>query len=138
MLHIACATDDGVHFSSHHFGDAQRYLVFAIDLDTGDATEQAGFSNIPFTEAHHGDKNKAQHMAAQLKSNKIQALAAWAIGQNIQRMRRKFVPVISRIKNIKAAMQALDFKAVALEAAKPEGEARGLVKINSENAPAEG
>lgn len=132
-LHIACATDNGQDFSPNHFGAAKAYRIFACDTDAGSLEELAGFSNIPFAEEAHGSDAKAQHMGQQLKAHKIQAIVAWAIGANIKKMRLKFVPVLSRVRNIDQALQNLNLQALAQEAAKAPGESREIITISSES-----
>ena len=47
-----------------------------------------------------------------MKSNNVKILVAKAMGPNITRMRRAFVPVISRIKSIKETIKKIEQKKI--------------------------
>ncbi len=104
-LKIACATDDGINFSEEHFGSAKKFLIYELNLDTGDTKIVKTIENDTPEERTHGDPEKAKKISELLKD--VQVLIGFAMGPNIIRMRKKFVPIISREKNIETALSKL-------------------------------
>ena len=35
VVNVACGTDDGINFTNEHFGSAKFYLVYTLNLETG-------------------------------------------------------------------------------------------------------
>ncbi len=105
-IKIACGTNDGTNFTKEHFGDSKFFLIY--DLDENSFVLREKIENKTEEEEVHGDPKKAAKIAEIL--NGIDVLVAFAMGPNITRMKKKFVPVISRIENIESALKKLQEK----------------------------
>ncbi len=102
---LACATDDGVNYSKEHFGSAKKYLLFKLNLKTKEIKSFGDIENSSVEEKMHGDPEKAKSLSSLL--NGVSLLIGFRMGPNIVRMRKKFIPVISREENIKLSLNLL-------------------------------
>jgi len=102
---IACGTDDEISLTKQHFGDSNFFLIY--ELNEGGFNLVKKVKNESPEEEHHGDPKKAGFIAGVMKQNEVKVLVAYAMGPNIVRMRKKFLPVISRIENINEALNFL-------------------------------
>jgi len=129
-IKIACATDDGEHFTEEHFGSAGFYRIYSFNLQTGEAQYLKRVDNSTPEEETHGDPKKAN--AVQHLMTDVPVLMAFAMGPNIVRMRKRFVPVISREPGIEAALRKLaDYREQLIrEMNRPDGESREIIYIN--------
>ena len=102
---IACATDDGIFLADCHFGEARKYLIYRIEndkkifigkLENTSRQERIGQS--------HGDAEKAFDVKSILKGRDVNVILGHKIGPNITRMRKHFVPVVSREREIEKAL----------------------------------
>ncbi len=109
QVNIACGTDDGINFTDEHFGSAKFYLIYALNLETGELKYTKKIKNTSPQEEIHGDPIKAHSVSELLKD--VQVLMSSVMGPNIVRIRKKFIPVISREKNIDVAIKKLKGKA---------------------------
>ncbi len=100
---IACGTDDGINFTSEHFGSAKFYLLFELNLNDGSIKEAGRILNTSVEEKKHGDPKKAASVSEMLKD--VQVLVGFVMGPNIVRMRKRFVPIVSRERNIKKGLE---------------------------------
>ena len=100
---IACGTDDEINFTNKHFGSAKLYLLFELNLKDSSIKEIGRIMNTSIEERKHGDPKKAASVSEMLKD--VQVLVGFAMGPNIIRMRKRFVPIISRERNIKKSME---------------------------------
>lgn len=107
-LSIACGSDDGVNFTNEHFGSAKFYLLYSLNLNTGSIKYTKKLANTSVSETFHGDPAKASSVSELLDG--VQVIVGLAMGSNVVRMRKRFVPVISREKNIKLALEKLKGK----------------------------
>jgi len=105
FVKIACGTDDGINFTKEHFGSASFYLIYFFNLKTGEIKKIEERKNTSIEEEMHGDPKKAQSISALLKD--VQVLVAFVMGPNIVRIRKKFLPIISRERSIKIALEKL-------------------------------
>ncbi len=112
---IACATDDGVNFSQEHLGSAKKFLIYEFDLLNGTVTPVGEVGNITPQEKTHGDPEKARSISELLGG--VDVLFGFAFGPNMVRMRRKFVPILSKERNIKSALEKLKKRAEDLKSA---------------------
>ena len=129
MIKIACATDDGKNFTKVHFGSAKYYLIFKYEEYENRFKFVSKIENIPFEEKKDGDPEKANHVSNILKKESVNVIANKAIGPNIVRMRKKYVPVISSINNIEEALCKVDINLIKLELEKPAGEDKKVIYI---------
>ena len=100
---IACGTDDEKTFCLDHFGDSKYFLVYEVDSETRDINFLEKIENHSEEEKIHGDPVKAGNISETLKD--IEVLVAFAMGPNIIRMRKRFIPVISSEKNISKSLE---------------------------------
>jgi len=102
---LACATEDGINFSKEHFGSAKKYLIYSLNLDNGEIQFLKEIKNPTPDEKKHGDPEKAKAVSDLLSD--VQILINLAFGPNIIRIRKKFVPIVSKEKNIKKSLNEL-------------------------------
>ncbi len=102
---VALATDDGLHWTEGHFGDAAFYELYR--LGTKEATFIARVENGVEEERMHGDPRKAQGIAALLKPYGVHALAGPRFGPNIARIRAHFVPIVIETPTLRDALPKL-------------------------------
>ncbi len=108
QINIACGTDDGVTFTEEHFGSAKFYLLYTLNLETGELNYVDKIYNTSPQEQTHGDPKKAKSVSELMQN--VHVLVGSAMGPNIVRMRKKFIPVISRERDIESAMEKLKDK----------------------------
>ena len=127
---MACATDDGKEFTTEHFGDAKFYLVYELDLENKELTFLRQIDNTSDEEKTHGDPKKAASISEIMGD--IQVIVGFAMGTNVTRMRKNFVPVISRKKRIEGALEEILnlTDPIKLNLEKPKGEDRDIIFIN--------
>ena len=128
-IKIAFGTDDGKELTKEHFGSAKYYLVYALDTKTKEISFIKKMDNKTPEEEKHGDPKKAKEVSQLMKDTKV--LVGLVMGPNIIRMRKKFVPVISREKNIEKAIELLKNKIAEIgkELKKPEGEDKEVIYL---------
>ena len=102
---IACGTDDEINFTKNHFGDSKFFLIYEVNESGFDLIEK--IINTSPEEEQHGDPKKASFIGKVLKQKEVQGIFAYAMGPNIVRMRKKFLPIISRVENINEALNLL-------------------------------
>ena len=126
-IKIACATDDGRELSRDHFGSAKFYLIYELHCETGEITFLEKIKNTTEEERGHGDPEKARGVSGLMKE--IDVLVGLAMGTNIARIRKKFVPVISRKKDIRETLVKLKEKVsnIRAEIGKAPGEERAVI-----------
>ena len=107
-LTIACATDDGKKLVNRHFGDANQYDIYNADskgfkfLYTINNTKK----NLDDIEGGSHSK-KAKGMGELLIKNNVNVILGNKIGLNITKMRKNFVPIVSRDRNLKKSLERL-------------------------------
>ncbi|MCD6482074.1 MAG: dinitrogenase iron-molybdenum cofactor biosynthesis protein [Thermoplasmata archaeon] len=122
-MRIACATDDGKKFSDEHFGSASYYLIYEYKEQEKEFVKIDKIMNTSGEERGHGDAGKAERVMKLMKDGNVDALMGEKMGRNIIHIKKGFVPIISRIKNIEEAMAKLDVEMVRkILANKEEGE----------------
>ena len=104
-IKVAIATDDGKTLTAEHFGSAKHYLIYSFDLNNGELNYLNKIDNTTREEETHGDPEKAKEVSALFADTPV--LVSFAMGPNIIRIRKKFVPVISREKDIAAMLPLL-------------------------------
>lgn len=111
MLRIACATDNKKTFCNSHFGDANIYMIYDVDGEKINFIKIIENPNKDHDEDddknHRGDPVKADKMKSLLDNEKIQVMLANRIGQNIIKMRETFLPIISRLTDIKETLEVI-------------------------------
>ncbi|HHE76612.1 MAG TPA: hypothetical protein ENL27_01355 [Candidatus Parcubacteria bacterium] len=129
-IYIACATDDGENFSKEHFGSADFYLIYSLNLKNGKLKFVSRRENKSIKEKAHGDPEKAKSVAKLFKD--VQILMAKVMGPNILIIRKKFIPVISNEESISKAINRLKKKIdlIKKNLEKPTGLIREIIYIN--------
>jgi len=97
-IKLACGTDNETEFTNGHFGSSKFFLIYDFDLETKDLRFLKRIENSTQEEEEHGDIKKAKSVSELLKN--IFVFAAFRYGPNIIRIKKRFVPIISREKNI--------------------------------------
>jgi predicted Fe-Mo cluster-binding NifX family protein len=97
-IKLACGTDNETEFTDGHFGSSKYFLIYDFDLETKDLRFLKRIENSTQEEEKHGDIKKAKSVSELLKN--VSVLVAFRYGPNIIRIKRRFVPIISREKNI--------------------------------------
>ncbi|MGM0508710.1 MAG: NifB/NifX family molybdenum-iron cluster-binding protein [Fusobacteriota bacterium] len=109
-LKVACATDNGKKIKKDHFGDAKYYQIYRLSKKEIKYIKK--ISNPKNNHEHEddhvtGDPKKANEISKILKKNGINVMLGYQIGPNIVRMKKKFVPVISRKLDIDESLKDL-------------------------------
>jgi hypothetical protein len=104
-LKLVCATDDGINFSKEHFGSAKIYLFYSLNLDYGEIKFLKEIKNITPDEKKHADSKKAKAVSDILSDAQI--VINLVFGPNIARIRKKFIPIISKEDNIDKSLEKI-------------------------------
>ena len=130
-VNVACGTDDGINFTNAHFGDAKVYLIYSFNLETKECKYVDRVKNTTDEEEEHGAQGKAQSLSELLKE--VEVLACLRMGPNIARVRKNFVPVISRVRNIEKCLKRLEgfLDEIKQEAGKEKGIDREVIYIRA-------
>ncbi len=99
---LACGTDNETEFTNGHFGSSKYFLIYDFDLETKDLRFLKRIENSSQEEEKHGDIKKAKSVSELLKN--VFVFAAFRYGPNIIRIKKRFVPIISREKNIEKTL----------------------------------
>jgi len=99
---LACGTDNGTEFTDKHFGSSKYFLIYEFNLETKDLEFLNKIENSTPEEEKHGDIKKAKSVSELLKN--VFVLVAFRYGPNIIRIKKRFVPIISREKNIEKTL----------------------------------
>ena len=102
---LACGSDDKVNFTKEHFGDSKYFLIFNLSQDKIKLLKV--IKNDSPEEKAHGDPEKARYISTILNKENVDSIFAYAMGPNIVRMKEKFIPIISRIENVRDALKKL-------------------------------
>jgi predicted Fe-Mo cluster-binding NifX family protein len=102
---LACGTDNVSEFTTEHFGSSKYFLIYEFDLETGDLIFLEKVDNSTPEEEKHGDSKKANSVSELLKN--VFIFVAFTYGPNIIRIRKRFIPIISRGKNIKKTLNKI-------------------------------
>lgn len=101
-IKLACGTDNGTEFTDKHFGSSKYFLIYDFDLETKDLRFLKRIENSTQEEEKHGDIKKAKSVSELLEN--VFVLVAFRYGPNIIRIKKRFVPIISREKNIEKTL----------------------------------
>lgn len=102
---LACGTDNTSEFTREHFGSSKYFLIYEYDLETKDLIFLEKVINSTEEEEKHGDSKKAKSVSELLKN--VFIFVAFSYGPNIIQIRKKFIPIISREKNITNALNKI-------------------------------
>ena len=118
----AFATDDGTTFINRHFGDAKYYLIYKIFSSSAEIVTKIVNTTEDDDEEIHADPEKARSVVELLKSKKIQVVVSKIFGPNIKRIKKKFVCIAIKEKNIADSMKLVcdNFEMICCEWEKGE------------------
>ena len=97
---VAVSTDDGKNLTKEHFGDGKIFQIYEVS-ERGIKLLKI-IKNETGEEDEHGDIKKARQISQIL--NDMDILLGFRFGPNIMRIKRKFLPVVSRDRNIKDSL----------------------------------
>jgi len=104
---LACGTDNKIDFSVEHFGSAKYFLFYEFDLEKKNIVFLKSINNYTLQkeEEKHGDLKKAKSVSELLEN--VSVFVANKYGPNIKRIKKRFVPIISREKNIEKTLSRI-------------------------------
>lgn len=129
LIRLAVGTDDNIFFSQAHFGSAKKYLIYSFNLATAEILLESEIENTTPEEEKHGDPKKAKNISSLLPD--VSVLVARYMGANINKMRKKYVPIISKQNNIIQCMKKLPtiLDQIIKELHKPVGTVKKVLRI---------
>jgi len=130
-IKLACGTDNGTEFTNEHFGSSKYFLIYDFDLETKDLRFLKRMENST-QEEEHGDIKKAKSVSELLEN--VFVLVAFRYGPNIIRIKKRFVPIISREKNIDKALNKIKLLSnkIKSEVEKEKGIDKKIIYIKKE------
>jgi len=131
-IKLACGTNNGTGFTNEHFGSSKYFLIYEFDLETKDLRFLERIENSTPEEEKHGDIKKAKSVSELLKN--VFILVAFRYGPNIVRIRKRFIPIISREKNIEKTLYKIKLLSnkIKSEIEKEKGIDKGIIYIKKE------
>ena len=108
---IAFGTTDKKNLNNGHIGESKYFVIY--EFINNKFKKIVEVENTSEEERMHGDPNKAKSIAKILNKYGVDVICGLAMGLNVQKMRKRFVPIISREKDIKKT-----FKKIKLNIAK--------------------
>ncbi|MHA1700778.1 MAG: NifB/NifX family molybdenum-iron cluster-binding protein [Promethearchaeota archaeon] len=95
-------------FSEGHFGESNKFLIYNYSISRQKMELSNIFNNTSAEEKSHGDPVKAKGVASIIGD--VDIIFAHALGENIIRMKKKYLILISRSLNIHEALNQLPNK----------------------------
>jgi len=96
VVRVAFSTDDGKLLVDDHFGEGKYFHIYDIGRDTYRLVDIR--ENKSGEEREHGDPLKAKKIAEILRD--VDVLVGYRMGPNINRMKKRFLPIVSRTRDI--------------------------------------
>lgn len=129
MIKFAIGTDDNVNYSSEHFGSARFFQIYSLNLETKEIILLETIDNETPEEEHHGDPEKAKSVSGLLKD--VSIFVGKRMGPNITRIRKKYVPIISRTDSIERSLSLLPklIPDIKKESEKPMGTSKEVLML---------
>ena len=124
-LRLAAATDDGEHFTSRHFGDAEFYEIFEFSESGYESTGRV-INNVD-EEKGHADPNKARGIAGLLAKEGVHMAVSPVFGPNIKRIKKKFVCILTGHEKISDCLEMLMSRYPEIVAEFEKGEERNFL-----------
>jgi len=106
-LVFALATDDGETLVERHFGDALKYQLYLYDEEKFRLIKTIENVVEEESDIKGGDPVKASNMKSMLISEQVTCIVGHQIGPNILRMKKKFVAIVSRSRNINEVLNKI-------------------------------
>ena len=132
MIKLACGTDNEIELTNGHFGSSKYFLIYDFDLETKDLRFLKRIENSTQEEEKHGDIKKAKSVSELLKN--VFVLVAFRYGPNIIRIKKRFIPIISREKNIERTLNKVKLYSnkIKSEIEKEKGIDKDVIYIKKE------
>ncbi len=121
-LRVAVATNDGKSFVDRHFGDADFYDVYEVSRDGW--THVHRLTNRVEEETGHADPQKAKGIAKMLHGQSVQVALTQAFGPNLERIKSKFVCILTGQPNVAAGLIQIQRKLALVAEEWEKGETR--------------
>ena len=130
-IKLACGTDNETEFTNEHFGSSKYFLIYEFDLETKDLRFLKRIENST-QEEEHGDIKKAKSVSELLKN--VFVLVAFRYGPNIIRIKKRFIPIISREKNIEKTLYKIKLLSnkIKSEIEKEKGIDKDIIYVKKE------
>jgi len=130
-IKLACGTDNETEFTNEHFGLSKYFLIYDFDLETKDLKFLNRIENST-QEEEHGDIKKAKSVSELLKN--VFVFVAFRYGPNIIRIKKRFIPIISREKNIERTLNKVKLYSnkIKSEIEKEKGIDKDVIYIKKE------
>jgi predicted Fe-Mo cluster-binding NifX family protein len=112
-LVVAFATSDGFEIPRAHFGEARRYEIYRISSEStmwldSVVNPKNGERDDQENHEHHANRNgRGSGIGRLLSLHGVQVMVSRAFGQNIVRMRQKFLPVKIDAEELDSAINLL-------------------------------
>jgi predicted Fe-Mo cluster-binding NifX family protein len=126
-LTVAFATNDGEHFMSNHFGDADYYHIYEINPTSAKYIKV--IQNTTEEEEIHADPKKAKGISQLLKEEKVNVVGSKVFGPNIKRIKKTFVCLLLKDTNIKDAIKKVSENYDKILSEWNKGEERNFLSI---------
>lgn len=139
-LIVAIATLDGSQVPRSHFGQAQQYEIYRLSRDGATKLQSVANPHARKTldDASHqqhnarGEEGRGAGIGRLLGGHGVQVMVSRAFGQNIMRMRERFVPVKVDTADVDAAIGLLQSHWDAVVSCWSEGNDRKHLVLRSE------
>lgn len=129
-IKLACGTDNGTEFTNEHFGSSKYFLIYEFDLETKNLRFLKRIENSTQEEEKHGDIKKAKSVSELLEN--VSVFVANRYGPNIKRIKRRFIPIISREKNIEKTLNKVKLYSNKIEIEKENRLNKEIIFIKRE------
>lgn len=122
---VACGTTDGGNLFEDHFGDAPYFYLYKINVQGFEFIEEVeNISRADSEDEETGEELRAKNVSSLLKTKSANVLLARQMGPNLAKISRDFVPIISRLLDIEAALSSVKEKLHLVEREWRKGESR--------------
>jgi len=102
-MKLAVSTEDEKTLTNDHFGEGEVFLIYHIDSQGYKLLEKR--VNTSPEEDEHGSEKKAKGIMEILGD--IPILLGYQFGPNIMRIKERFLPIVSRYKDIQHTLKML-------------------------------
>ena len=136
-LVVAFATLDGAAMPKAHFGEAQQYEIYRITADDSVRLESVinpkpGEGHGAGSHHHHAHGGgKGAGIGRLLTEHRVRVMVSRAFGQNIVRMRERFLPVKVDTEEVAAAIGLLQRHWGQVQSRWLQGQARQHLVLHS-------
>jgi predicted Fe-Mo cluster-binding NifX family protein len=102
-LRVAFSTDDGKLLVDDHFGEGKFFYIYIVNDEVSRLVDIK--ENRSGAERVHGDPVKARKIAEILGD--VDLIVGYRMGPNINRMKRRYLPIVSRSRDINTNIMLL-------------------------------